>query len=431
MTQRPNASIRSRWQAASVVFSIVLLAVCIGACGGRDLPEPDSETYRETVSAFYTGLAAIESGVDRQGEGNLLRVTELAPGEPAAWINLGLLAMRRNDHALASDYLKEAETLAPENSTIRLLLGLFEQSQGNVAETTRRLQEAVALDSTNAKALYALAEHLTETGRNDEAATLLDALLQVHPNNGAALVRRAGAAASSGDGEALRNTLAHIETLSASWPEEALEQLTAAVGAASDPDAPDFATAATHIAFLRNVLLRVSAYRQDLRTIQTPVEQVGDLITGFLRLPEPPPAIAPRDKQLTFTPQPLHAEDNLWRSAAVFFPANSDATSVGDVGGEATNAPGVALALADDDGVHLPNGTNARMARRRRSAWTAWRGRRRLRLRLRDGPCAGWRGRLAHVPAGQYGDICGNHLATRAARRYSERFAGGCLGCGP
>lgn len=355
MTRRSDASTRPRSGRARVVFAIILLTACLGACGGPDLPEPDSETYRETVSAFYTGLAAIESGIDRQGEENLRRVTELAPGEPSAWVNLGLLAMRRNDYALASEYLTEAEILAPENSTIRLLLGLFEKSQGNVAETTRRLQESAALDSTNAKALYALAEHLAETGRDSESAGLLDALLQAHPDNGAALVRRAGAAARSGDGETLRNTLTHIETLSASWPEEALEQLTAAVAAVADPDALDFATATTHIAFLRNVLLRVSAYRQDLRAIQTPAEQVGDLMTGFLRLPEPPPAIAPRDEQLTFTPQPLNAEDNLWRSAAVFSPAGGDAVSANE-GDEAANAPGVALALANEDGVHLPNG---------------------------------------------------------------------------
>ena len=356
MTQRPNASIRSRRRAAPVAFSAVLLAVCIGSCGGPALPEPGSETYLETVSAFYTGLAAIESGVDRQGEENLLRVTELAPGEPAAWINLGLLAMRRNEYALASEYLGEAEALAPENSTIRLLLGLFEKSQGNAAETARRLQEAVALDSTNAKALYALAEHRTETGRDDEAATLLDALLQAHPDNAAALVRRAGAAARSGDGDALRNTLAHIETLSAPWPQEAREQLAAAIGAASDADAPDVAAATTHIAFLRNVLLRVSTYRQDLRTVQTPAEEVGELATHFLRLPAPPPAIAPRDEQLTFTPQALPAEGDLWRSLTTFVPATPREAASAETDSEAPIAPGLALALGDDHGVHLPNG---------------------------------------------------------------------------
>ena len=352
MTRHPGASLVSRFAAGYAVSPAILLAVLIGACGGPNLPEPDSETYRETVSAFYTGLAAIESGTDRQGEENLLRVTELAPGEPAAWINLGLLAMRRNEYALASEYLKEAQTLAPENSVIRLLLGLFEKSQGNVAETTVHLREAVALDSTNARALYALAEHLTDTG-SDEATALLDALLKVYPDNLAALLRRAGAAAASGDADAIRNTLAHIETLSASWPDEALEQLAGATGAVSDPDSPDFAAATTHIAFVRNVLLRVSSYRQDLRAIQTPAEQVGDLVTGFLRLEAPPPAIALRDDRLTFTQQALNIKEGPWRSMAVFSPAagideNTD--------GNETNVPGIALAIADDHTVHLPNG---------------------------------------------------------------------------
>ena len=352
MARHPNASFFPRFTAGYAVFPAILLAVLIGACGGPDLPEPDSETYRETVSAFYTGLAAIESGIDRQGEENLLRVTELAPGEPAAWVNLGLLAMRRNEYALASEYLGKAQTLAPENSVIRLLLGLFEKSQGNVAEFTAHLQEAIALDSTNVKALYALAEHLTGAG-SDEATALLDALLKVLPDNLAALLRRAGAAAASGDIDAIRHTLAHIETLSASWPDEALEQLAGATGAVSGPGAPDFAAATTHIAFLRNVLLRVSSYRQDLRAIQTPAEQVGDLMTGLLRLPAPPPAIAPRDDQLTFTQQALEAEGGPWRSMAIFSAA---AGADGNGGDNGTNVPGIALAIANDHTVHLPSG---------------------------------------------------------------------------
>ena len=352
MTRHPNASFAPRFTAGYAVSPAIFLAVFIGACGGPDLPEPDSETYRETVSAFYTGLAAIESGIDRQGEENLLRVTELAPGEPAAWVNLGLLAMRRNEYALASEYLGKAQTLAPENSVIRLLLGLFEKSQGNVTETTAHLQEAVALDSTNVKALYALAEHLTGAG-SDEATALLDAILKVHPDNLAALLRRAGAAAASGDIDAIRHTLAHIETLSASWPDEALEQLAGATGAVSGPGAPDFAAATTHIAFLRNVLLRVSSYRQELRAIQTPAEQVGDLMTGLLRLPTPPPAIAPRDDQLTFTQQELEAEGGPWRSMAIFSVA---AGADGNTGDNGTNVPGIALAIANDRAVQLPNG---------------------------------------------------------------------------
>ena len=352
MTRHPNASFVPRFTAGYAVSPAIFLAVFIGACGGPDLPEPDSETYRETVSAFYTGLAAIESGIERQGEENLLRVTELAPGEPAAWVNLGLLAMRRNEYALASEYLGEAQTLAPENSVIRLLLGLFEKSQGNVTETTAHLQEAVALDSTNVKALYALAEHLTGAG-GDEATALLDAILKVHPDNLAALLRRAGAAAASGDTDAIRHALGHIETLSASWPDEALEQLAGATGAVSGPGAPDFAAATTHIAFLRNVLLRVSSYRQDLRAIQTPAEQVGDLMTGLLRLPAPPPAIAPRDDQLTFTQQELEAEGGPWRSMAIFSAA---AGADGNGGDNGTNVPGVALAIANDRAVQLLNG---------------------------------------------------------------------------
>src|SRR4029434_3130293 len=75
---------------------IVLWGTSLNACRSGDrLPDPSSKTYREAVAAFYTGLAALQAGVEVIAEEQLLRVTALVPQEPAAWANLGLLALRR------------------------------------------------------------------------------------------------------------------------------------------------------------------------------------------------------------------------------------------------------------------------------------------------------------------------------------------------
>ena len=73
----------------AVVVLLLLLAVSLDACrSGDGLPDPSSQTYREAVAAFHTGLAAIQAGIEVVAEEKMLRVTALVPQEPAAWANL-------------------------------------------------------------------------------------------------------------------------------------------------------------------------------------------------------------------------------------------------------------------------------------------------------------------------------------------------------
>ena len=36
--------------------------LCLAACGGRDVPDTDSEAYRTAVTAFYQAVAAVQAG---------------------------------------------------------------------------------------------------------------------------------------------------------------------------------------------------------------------------------------------------------------------------------------------------------------------------------------------------------------------------------
>src|SRR5438552_8033660 len=80
-----------------LVFARVCLALALAALfpacrSGSGQIDPSSVDYPAAVSAFYVGLAAIQTGEDTRAEEHLTRVTQLVPAEPAAWADLGLLA---------------------------------------------------------------------------------------------------------------------------------------------------------------------------------------------------------------------------------------------------------------------------------------------------------------------------------------------------
>src|SRR5580692_11799642 len=84
----------------SVVISVVLpiaLLFCSGCSRHARLPEPGSPKYRELCSAFYLGVAALQSGEDVNARKGLTRATEIAPAEPASWVDLGLLQARQQE----------------------------------------------------------------------------------------------------------------------------------------------------------------------------------------------------------------------------------------------------------------------------------------------------------------------------------------------
>jgi hypothetical protein len=99
---------RARKQAASridVHLIVVLIAALVcGACRNAGLPRPGTKTYADLCSSFYLGLAGLQSGEDVRAKQYLTRSTEIAPGEPAGWVDLGILQVRQQqfDAAFAS-----------------------------------------------------------------------------------------------------------------------------------------------------------------------------------------------------------------------------------------------------------------------------------------------------------------------------------------
>jgi Flp pilus assembly protein TadD len=277
----------------------------VGCRRAEKLPDQSSQEYRDAVRSFYVGLAALQAGEEGRAEEGMKRVTELAPGEPAAWANLGLLAIKQREFDAAGQRLGHARQLAPDNSRIILMQATLESARGNLAEAVSLLRRAVELDPRNLIATYSLAQEVERQGgdANDtEAQRLMEKILEVQPGNLVALLEVTRLTAKRGDGAALQNALSRTAGLSAGWPQEAKDQLTALQAAAAGADTR---AAGARVAFLRNVLVRLPEYRANLAAVKLPTGELGEPFTRFLKMPSPSPQPAPIDEGLTFTAEAL------------------------------------------------------------------------------------------------------------------------------
>src|SRR5271156_3965558 len=300
---REVSSLRCRM---AMTLGLCAIAVSLAGCGaGGKLPDKSSKEYTETVSAFYTGLAALQVGDDVTAESKLVQVTQLAPGEPAGWANWGVLAFRQRNFDAAAQRYERARDLAPKNDQIYYLLGILQSTRGNSKEAIADWRKAVAINPQNYRAAYQLAQEVEREGgpgSDAEFESLMQNILKAQPDNLAAWLELARAAAKRGDAATLQSALGQIRSRATQWPPEVQAQLAALTAAAAAPDARG---AATRTTFLRNTLMRVAEFRESLAVLQAAPGEEAEPFTHFLRLEPPAFVPAPADTALTFTPQAL------------------------------------------------------------------------------------------------------------------------------
>src|SRR5262245_50503344 len=202
----------------------LLLALSLSCARNSGLPELGSAKYVETVSAFYVGLAGLQTGMDELAKEKLTLASQAAPGEPAIWANLGVLSLRQQDFDGAYKNAEQARSLKPDSSRIEQLLGVIEGKRGKQAESIAHLKKASEADPKNLKALFALAEETERQGGDTSAADALKIFTRIagqKPANVAAWIEVARVAAKAGDGAALQNAVGKLTSMSASWPPEA------------------------------------------------------------------------------------------------------------------------------------------------------------------------------------------------------------------
>src|SRR6202030_1260769 len=177
--------------------------------------------------------------------------------------------------------------LAPKNDHIYYLLGLLESNRGRSAEAIADWRKAVDLNPQNLRATYQLAEEIERQGDQggaEEFQKSVEKILLIQRNNRATLLELSRISAKRVDAATLRATVDRIEKQSAGWAPEAKEQLVALQAAVADQDSRP---AATRTAFLRNVLMRDSHYRQSLAVIKAAAGEEAEPFTHFVRLETP------------------------------------------------------------------------------------------------------------------------------------------------
>jgi Flp pilus assembly protein TadD len=301
---------KPRVAAAPVLFAVAAFLIFLVGPGCNrhpSLPSVESKEYRYLCSAFYLGVAALQSGEDVNARKGLTRATEIAPEEPAGWVDLGLLQARQQEFDAACQSFEKARTLAPDNSRIEGLLGLVESKRGKIPEAMAHYQKAVSFDGGNLRAVYSWASETErqQTATSDaDAQKLLERILKVRPGNQAVLLDVMRLAAKRNDRARLRES---VETLGRNrelWPEPAKLQFKRLEQASTETN---LRTAAIQVQFLRNSLVRAPGYRQSLDEVKTPATTVGEPFLKFLKLPSPSSDPAPPDMQLQFEQQPLKA----------------------------------------------------------------------------------------------------------------------------
>ena len=271
---------------------------------------PTGAKYEAVVSAFYTGVLALDAGdKDHQPITYLSLATLLAPTEPAAWADLGLYYLRNNLYAEAQKDLEQAHTLSPNNSEIEGLLGLLEKQQGHFAEAIAHYQRAIQLDSTNLRARYALALTLgLQAGPqgDPQIQQQWNALLAHAPDNLFVAFKAAEGAARTGDAASLRPAVGRITAGAAALPTDSQTALKALQSAAAGPSA---SAALIPLIGLQNLVNSSPAYQDGVADVsESPrfsEDAVGRPLEHFLTLPTPAPTPMPPDMALHFAPQPL------------------------------------------------------------------------------------------------------------------------------
>ena len=311
---------RARWRVRVWVLGLALTGLAVAVFWltrpPAGLPSPGSEAYRDTVRAFYRGLAAVEVGLLEDARTRFSQAAALAPAEPAIAANLAIAHVGLGDDDAAATQLDIAQTLAPDSPEIALLQGQLAGFRGLFDAAMTHYRRAADLSPEDLKARFALAQELARTGDENDAAEgqrLLEQIVDREPENLPALVAHARQAAERGDAVAATDTVERLTALSDDWPVTAQTQLEVLATAVADGDLQRATTASAQ---LRNLLIRVTAFLEGQAVVSVNAVLVADPLTRFLRLPSPSPTAAPPDETLAYTVEQLDSTGSAAQAVA-------------------------------------------------------------------------------------------------------------------
>jgi tetratricopeptide (TPR) repeat protein len=164
---------RARW----VVLPVTGVAVAaLAACSGvARLPAKAIELNR-------TGAEALAEGDLELAEARVALALEYNQAFTEAWVNLGLVEMKRGNLERARSAFTKARALNPDLAAPHHALGLLSEQEGHPDEAERRYRSALKVDPGFVPARVNLGRLLFERGAFDEAREQFLRLTQVAPD---------------------------------------------------------------------------------------------------------------------------------------------------------------------------------------------------------------------------------------------------------
>jgi len=195
-----------------------MLALVAVSCDRAPPPPPASPA--EILAAQGAGQAFLQQDQLVEARAEYLRLIEMVPEESAGYAGLGLVALRAGDLDEAERRLTEARERSAEDPQLPLALARIRMERGQTDEALEILGEALALDSTHARTLWALAEFERDGNGSDSPRRIewLRRVIAVAPGNLAALVELADAQLAGGDADGVRAALETLRQLAPDLP---------------------------------------------------------------------------------------------------------------------------------------------------------------------------------------------------------------------
>ena len=209
-------------------IGLLLTVACRGAA-----PRGDEQARSDSaVMARTWGLAYLQQHQLPRAEAEFRKVVTLAPDQPLGYANLGLVYLREGRYREAEAQLRRAAALDSTNSDVGLMLAGVYEATGCDADALREVERVRHRDSTDIRALYALAELARRSADSVDRQRREGWLRQVvarAPANVVArlelvdlLLARGSAGAAAGELEALQRQLPQLPREAARFFADAL-----------------------------------------------------------------------------------------------------------------------------------------------------------------------------------------------------------------
>lgn len=152
--------------------------------GGAALLE-NALRIRSTPSVWQLlGISWKECGDNAEARQALLKVVELNPGDPRAWVNLGAIELDLKLFVEAAEHYRRAVELAPIRVDLRIWLANAYDRAGNLSDALEHYRQAEALEPNNAEVFFERGLAYRNHRRFAEAARDFRRAYELNPSRG-------------------------------------------------------------------------------------------------------------------------------------------------------------------------------------------------------------------------------------------------------